>query len=130
MTTTSPDRTPLSSLNAVAGARQTAQAFLEALEHPAIAPDCADSVVLVVSELVTNALRHGGGTYTLRRTAHPGSIEVAVDDPSAEPPRMRIPDLRGGIGGFGWHMVNDLALATVITPRPEGGKTVLAPLPR
>ncbi|AWZ08451.1 MULTISPECIES: ATP-binding protein [unclassified Streptomyces] len=130
MTTMSPDRTALRSLNAVAGARQTARAFLEALWHPAIAPECADSVVLVVSELMNNALRHGGGTYTLRLTAHPGSIEVAVDDPSAEPPRMRVPDLRDGTGGFGWHMVNDLALATVITPRAEGGKTVRALLPR
>ncbi|MFD6888016.1 ATP-binding protein [Streptomyces sp. NPDC059957] len=130
MTTMSPDRTALSSLNAVAGARQTARAFLESLGHPAIDPECADSVVLVVSELVTNALRHGGGACTLRLTAHPGSIEVAVDDPSAEAPRMRIPDLAEGTGGFGWHMVNGLALATVITPRPEGGKTVRALLPR
>lgn len=40
------------------------------------------------------------------------------------------PDLRDETGGFGWHMVNDLALATVITPGPEGGKTVRALLPR
>jgi signal transduction histidine kinase len=28
---------------------------------PALAPETADTLVLVVSELVTNALRHGGG---------------------------------------------------------------------
>ncbi|MDD9380018.1 hypothetical protein M8Z33_25840 [Streptomyces sp. ZAF1911] len=28
-------------------------------------PECADTVILVLSELVTNALRHGGGAYAL-----------------------------------------------------------------
>lgn len=87
-------------------------------------------MILVVSELVTNALRHGGGTYTLRLTAHPGTIEVAVEDSSPHPPRMRTPDLAGGTDGFGRHMVNALAHATVITPTPKGGKTVTALLPR
>ena len=46
-------------------------------------------MVLVVSELVTNALRHGGGTYTLRLTAHPDLIEVAVDRaPTDAHPRL------------------------------------------
>ncbi|MFJ6797109.1 hypothetical protein [Streptomyces sp. NPDC091268] len=43
---------------------------------------------------------------------------------------MRTPDLEDGAGGFGWQMVNDLSLATVVTPAPEGGKTVRALLPR
>ncbi|MFD9271173.1 ATP-binding protein [Streptomyces goshikiensis] len=130
MTTMSAERTALRSLSAVAQARQAARAFLEALGQPAISPDQADTVVLVVSELVTNALRHGGGAYTLRLAAHPGTIEVAVEDPSPWPPRMRTPDLVDGTGGFGWHMVNDLAHHVVVTPGPEGGKTVCAFLPR
>ncbi|MEY2233837.1 MULTISPECIES: ATP-binding protein [Streptomyces] len=130
MTTMSAERTALRSPSAVAGARQAARAFLEALGQPAIGREQADTVVLVVSELVTNALRHGGGAYTLRLAAHPGTIEVAVEDPSPRMPRMRTPDLVDGTGGFGWHMVNDLALATVVTPRPEGGKSVRALLAR
>ncbi|MFF1411924.1 ATP-binding protein [Streptomyces sp. NPDC058289] len=130
MTTMTADRTAFRALTSVAGARQAAHAFLEALGQPAMDPEHADTVILVVSELVTNALRHGGGTYTLRLTAHPGTTEVAVDDLSPDPPRMRTPDLRDETGGFGWHMVNELALATVVTPRPEGGKTVRALLPR
>ncbi|MFD9357541.1 ATP-binding protein [Streptomyces sp. NPDC060031] len=130
MTTMSAERTALRSLSAVAEARQAARTFLEGLGQSAIAPEHADAVILVVSELVTNALRHGGGTYTLRLAAHPGTIEVAVEDPSPRPPRMRTPDLVDGTGGFGWHMVNDLALATAVTPSPEGGKTVRALLPR
>lgn len=97
---------------------------------PAAAPDTADTVILVVSELVTNALRHGGGTYTLRLTAHPDLIEVAVDDPSPQAPRMRTPDLDGATGGFGWRMVNDLARTTAVIHRPTGGKTVSAFLAR
>ena len=95
--------------DAVADARDSARAFLEGLRQPAIAAEAADTVVLVVSELVTNALRHGGGTCTLELTAHPDTIEVAVHDPSPHAPRMRTPDLNGGTGGFGWPMVNRLA---------------------
>ncbi|MFD6891115.1 ATP-binding protein [Streptomyces sp. NPDC059957] len=130
MTTMSSERTALGALAAVAEARRSAWSFLEALGPSGIDPERADSVVLVVSELVTNALRHGGGAYTLRLTVHPGIIEVAVEDSDPRPPRMRTPDLVDGTGGFGWHMVNDLALATVVTPTPEGGKTVRALLPR
>ncbi|MFG2716312.1 ATP-binding protein [Streptomyces goshikiensis] len=130
MTTMSAERTAPRSLSAVAGARQAARAFLEALGQPAIGREQADTVVLVVSELVTNALRHGGGAYTLHLAAHPGTIEVAVEDSSPRMPRMRTPDLVDGTGGFGWHMVNGLALATVITPGPGGGKTVRVLLPR
>ena len=58
------DATTIRSATAVAEARETTRAFLEALDQPAVDPEAADTVVLVVSELVTNALRHGGGAYT------------------------------------------------------------------
>jgi anti-sigma regulatory factor (Ser/Thr protein kinase) len=117
------------SATSVAGARESARDFLEGLDHP-IAAEAADTVVLVVSELVTNALRHGGGTCTLDLAAHPDSIEVAVHDPSPQLPRMRTPDLNGGTGGFGWPMVNRLARATAVTRHTAGGKTVSALLTR
>ena len=106
MDTTSVSVATASSATSVADARDSARDFLEALGWPAIAAQVADTVVLVVSELVTNALRHGGGTCTLDLTAHPDGIEVAVHDGSPQPPRMRTPDLNGGNGGFGWPMVN------------------------
>ncbi|MET7458102.1 ATP-binding protein [Streptomyces sp. NPDC005574] len=118
------------SANAVADARDATRDFLGALGQQEIAAEDADSVILVVSELVTNALRHGGGTCTLRLTTHPDTIEVAVDDASPRAPRMRTPDLHGGTGGFGWPMVNHLARATAVTPRTAGGKTVSALLAR
>ncbi|MCZ4102234.1 MULTISPECIES: ATP-binding protein [Streptomyces] len=118
------------SASTVADARNTTRSFLQSLGPPQIASEITDTVILVVSELVTNALRHGGGTFTLRLTAHPDTIEVAVDDPSPRAPRMRTPDLNGGTGGFGWPMVNRLAHTTTVTSRAAGGKTVRALLAR
>jgi anti-sigma regulatory factor (Ser/Thr protein kinase) len=118
------------SATSVAGAREDTRVFLEGLVQSAIAVETAETIVLVVSELVTNALRHGGGTCTLDLTAHPDSIEVAVNDRSPQVPRMRTPDLNGGTGGFGWPMVNSLARATAVTRQTSGGKTVSAILAR
>ncbi|MFJ7271344.1 ATP-binding protein [Streptomyces sp. NPDC099050] len=129
MNTKSITLAPAHATASVAGARENTRHFLHDL-LPVIAAEAADTVVLVVSELVTNALRHGGGSYTLDLTAHPDSVEVAVHDDGPRGPRMRTPDLNGGAGGFGWPMVNHLALATAVTRRPTGGKTVSALLAR
>ncbi|MEU1350845.1 ATP-binding protein [Streptomyces sp. NPDC005775] len=130
MDTMSVNATADRSTTAVADARDATRVFLEALGQPGLAPEAGDTVALVVSELATNALRHGGGSFTLRLTAHPDTIEVAVDDTSPWEPRMRTPDLSGGTGGFGWPMVNRLAHTTAVTQRPAGGKTVSAVLAR
>ncbi|EGE40128.1 ATP-binding protein [Streptomyces griseus] len=120
------DATAIRLTATAAGAREGARNFLEALRDPATTPETAEAVLLVVSELVTNALRHGGGTYTLRLTAHPDLIEVAVSDLSPQPPHMRDPDLTGATGGFGWRTVTHLARTTAVIRRPTGGKTVSA----
>ncbi|MFD7002251.1 hypothetical protein ACFWA5_39875 [Streptomyces mirabilis] len=70
MDTTSVHVTTARSVTSVAGARQRARDFLEGLVHP-IAAEAGDSVVLVVSDLVTNALRHGGATWETRRPEPP-----------------------------------------------------------
>jgi hypothetical protein len=49
------------SIAAVAETRETARAFLEDPRQPAIAPGSRGHPVLIMSELVANALRHGGG---------------------------------------------------------------------
>lgn len=113
----------------ISQARQTARAFTDRLT-PAPGPDVADSLVLVVSELVTNALRHGGGHYTLELSAGPGTVTAAVSDSNPAHPRERTPDLGGGSGGFGWHMIRRLTNHLTITPGPGPGKTIHARLPR
>ncbi|WP_407563893.1 ATP-binding protein [Streptomyces sp. 184] len=128
MDTMSVDIATLRCATSVAGPRARSRDFLGGL-RPAMAAEGAETVVLVVSELVTNALRHGGGACTLELTAHPDSIEVAVHDDSPQPPRMRTPDLNDGTGGFGWPMVNRLARTTAVHHR-AGGKTVSALLDR
>ncbi|MBT2471818.1 ATP-binding protein [Streptomyces sp. ISL-66] len=110
-------------------ARDIARHFAENLE-PAPRPDTADTLALVVSELATNALRHGGGYYTLELSADRDGVSIAVSDPSPALPREREPDLNGGTGGFGWHMIRSLAHSVTITPGPECGKTIHALLPR
>ncbi|WP_407551094.1 ATP-binding protein [Streptomyces sp. Pv4-95] len=112
-----------------ARARQAARVFLDSMA-PAVEPDTAETVVLVVSELVTNAVRHAGGVCSLRLVTRPHGIEIAVVDPSARPPHMRQPDLTGDTGGFGWQMVQHLAHSVSVAPRRNGGKTVRALLPQ
>ncbi|WP_285574185.1 ATP-binding protein [Streptomyces sp. RTGN2] len=89
-----------------------------------------DSLVLVVSELVTNALRHGGGQYTLALSATEDTVTAEVSDRSPALPRERAPDLNGGSGGFGWHMVRRLTTGLSVIRGPGSGKTVRARIPR
>ncbi|GAA1913306.1 hypothetical protein GCM10009837_42510 [Streptomyces durmitorensis] len=84
-----------------------------------MAAKAADTVNLAVSQLVTNALRHGDGTCTLNLTTHPDTVEMAVRDRSPHAPRPRTPDLDGDTGGFG---------RPTVTRRASGGKTVSARL--
>ncbi|MFC8594605.1 ATP-binding protein [Streptomyces atroolivaceus] len=113
------------STDSIHWARRAARTFTGRLS-PAPDPALADTLVLVVSELATNALRHGGGRFTLRLSAGPGTVTAAVSDPSPAPPRGRTPDLDGATGGFGWHMVRRLTQALTVTPGPGAGKTVCA----
>ncbi|WP_239091955.1 ATP-binding protein [Streptomyces sp. SID14478] len=98
-----------------AQARQSAARFLA--EHCPWAD--ADAVLLVVSELVTNAARHTGALGRLRLTADALGLAVSVEDADPRAPVPRTPDMGGG-GGFGWHMVERLAQRLVVHPAPDG----------
>lgn len=113
----------------IAHTRDVARAFTEGLE-PAPAAGTAETLALVVSELVTNALRHGGGRYTLEVVATDDALNLAVTDLSPAPPRERTPDLNGSTGGFGWPMVRRLTSKVTIAPGPGRGKTIHVRLPR
>ena len=61
----------------------------------------ADPVLLIVSELVTNVIRHATGHHaTVRLERHQDRLVVAVIDPDATPPRLTraAPDDEGGRG--------------------------------
>ncbi|MEV6566018.1 ATP-binding protein [Streptomyces kronopolitis] len=112
-----------------ADARDVTNGFLAGL-HPAPPPPTVQDLLLLVSELVTNALRHAGDVSALLLTADRHSIQVTVDDPSRAQPQDRSPDLTGRSGGFGWPMVRRLARSVSVEPRPGGGKAIRVTLPR
>ncbi|MFI1263302.1 MULTISPECIES: ATP-binding protein [Streptomyces] len=114
---------------AVGPARHLVGEYLARLE-PSVERDTREAVILVVSELVTNAVRHAGGkSCTLRLLADPETIMVSVGDASPVLPRPRTPDVTGEGGGFGWSMVCRIA-ETVEVSRGSSGKTVTATIPR
>ncbi|MFI5756438.1 ATP-binding protein [Streptomyces sp. NPDC051569] len=112
-----------------AEAREATYGFLAGL-YPTPSAHTAQNLVLVVSELVTNALRHAGDVSSLRLRADRQSLQIVVDDPSSAQPQDRTPDLTGRTGGFGWPMIQRLAQRVTVRARPGGGKTIRAVLAR
>lgn len=109
-----------------AQARGIAQDFLESMSPPAT-PETIDTVLLVVSELVTNAYQHAGGLRGMRLSGGPGTVHIEVADGSPALPHHRVTDLMTGdeTGGFGWPLVHHLAQQVTVDRRtPRGGKTV------
>ncbi|WIM98832.1 ATP-binding protein [Actinoplanes oblitus] len=82
--------------------------------------DWLDGAAVVVSELVTNAVRHGGGCLALQVEAHDGQVMISVADGSSVVPRRRDPDDEGGRG---LALIEALAAAWSVHNH-EGGKQV------
>ncbi|MER7224271.1 ATP-binding protein [Streptomyces rubradiris] len=61
------------------------------LRYRALPTPLVQDVVLVVSELVTNAIEHGHGTVRLRVRHTGGSLLVEVIDNNPAPARLRTP---------------------------------------
>ncbi|WP_310591770.1 ATP-binding protein [Streptomyces resistomycificus] len=85
-------------------------------------------LLLVVSELVTNAIRHGDGLAGFDVVPAPGGVRLAVHDNSEV-----VPDVAYGPGvlpvghhgnGYGWPLIIRLAREIAVELRPGGGKTV------
>ncbi|MGW1773448.1 ATP-binding protein [Streptomyces sp. NPDC002104] len=99
----------------------------EVLSAGGLGERLVDDVLLVVSELVTNAVRHAGGVtdFHVRYLQH--CLAVDVSDASSLCPCT--PDKPVGVpGGFGWLLVNRIAARTEIR-RGIGGKTITAFFP-
>ncbi|MEU5627072.1 ATP-binding protein [Streptomyces tendae] len=87
-------------------------------------------LLLVVSELVTNAIRHGDGLAGFEARPTEEGLWIAVHDHSAVVPRAAyaFPTTHPG-GGYGWPLVARLARDIAVEVRPEGGKTISALVP-
>ncbi|MFJ4468222.1 ATP-binding protein [Streptomyces sp. NPDC089424] len=85
------------------------------------------AVLLVVSELVTNADRHSNGPYILELEGTDSALAVSVYDSSAALPR-RFPRDPARVGRHGLEIVHALA-AEVTVERVPVGKRVRALVP-
>jgi len=87
-----------------------------------------DDVTLVVSEMVTNAVRHAGPPVALEIQAERDTVLIAVDDGTAERPLPRVAD-HDAEGGRGLLLLDLLCAEHGVRPDPPG-KTVWAALRR
>ncbi|MBM9508692.1 ATP-binding protein [Actinacidiphila acididurans] len=88
---------------------------------------------LVVSELVSNAVQHGGGVTGFRADLidDGAGLRLEVDDASTARPVARRtlgPD-PAVVGGFGWPIVQSLASSVTVEVLPAGGKRIVVVLP-
>jgi anti-sigma regulatory factor (Ser/Thr protein kinase) len=113
----------------IAEARAFAELFLEQLRSEwcaEAAPQAGGDLLLIVSELVTNADRHSQGPYILELEGTDTSVTVTVYDSSVTLPR-RFPRDPQRVGRHGLEIVH--ALATEVTVgRVPVGKCVRAVL--
>ncbi|WP_329178477.1 ATP-binding protein [Streptomyces sp. NBC_01477] len=89
----------------------------------------AEDVLLVVSELVTNACLHAGGPEELLLRRDGKSLRLEVVDGGAGEPAPRTPHRAGRPGGHGMFIVQRLCLDWGVVRRTDQpGKTVWAEL--
>jgi signal transduction histidine kinase len=106
----------------IAEARSFAAGFLEQLRTEWCADvesRAEDAVLLVVSELVTNADRHSNGPYILELEGTDAAVAVIVYDSSAALPR-RFPKDPERVGRHGLEIVHVLATDLAVERVPVG----------
>ncbi|GHB06121.1 ATP-binding protein [Streptomyces chryseus] len=92
----------------------------EALESWSWPPERVEVVVLLVSELVTNAHRHAGTDAWLRLDPTSEGVRLTVRDASPNPPEPRVPDPEAAAGGFGLHILDRLASRWGVETHADG----------
>lgn len=94
--------------------------------------DALADVLLVASELTTNAILHGGGVTDFRVDVSGPGVRLSVSDRSDELPVV-VPhtDQRGrrSPGGHGWPIVCRLSRDVRVSDLPAGGKCITAVVP-
>jgi hypothetical protein len=111
----------------IADARRLATEFLQRLRTEwcaEVGPRSEEALLLVVSELVTNADRHSGGPYILELEGTDTTVTVSVFDSNVALP-LRYPPDPERVGRHGLEIVYALA-AEVTAERVPVGKRVKA----
>jgi anti-sigma regulatory factor (Ser/Thr protein kinase) len=101
----------------------TRQALLDWQWLPGVTEEqqaVADDVLLLVSELVTNANLHAGGAVELLLHGTRERLRVEVSDGSRQLPVARTPYQASRLGGHGLHIIARLANAWGSELRPSG----------
>lgn len=98
-------------------------------EKPTLSELAVADVLLLVSELLSNAMRHGGGVRDLVLSSWTGLLRVEVTDPSPTAPATRRDRAPDQPGGHGLLIVDRLSQRWGSTPLPSGGKCVWLELP-
>ena len=105
-------------------------AVTEVLDGWGCAPDTREDLLLVVSELVTNAVVHGSEPIRVTMVRAPDRVRVEVTDGAAEAsPHGNPRPPADAETGRGLSVVTRLAVAWGWRASPESGKTVWAELP-
>ncbi|GGS24225.1 hypothetical protein GCM10010252_74270 [Streptomyces aureoverticillatus] len=108
----------------VRAGREWARAHMENLGWTKTDPDAVDSVVLAVSELVTNAHHHAHTSAQVVLTWDGQALHLSVHDSGPGAPAPREPD-DSSVGGRGLAIVDALADTWSIHPTADG-KTITA----
>jgi anti-sigma regulatory factor (Ser/Thr protein kinase) len=100
----------------------------EVLAHWQLA-DLTEDIVLIVDELVTNAVRHSAGPITLALDLREGSVHVEVtDDCAAMPSTQSLSDTR--TSGRGLAIIDAISDGWGARALAAGGKSVWADVSR
>jgi anti-sigma regulatory factor (Ser/Thr protein kinase) len=113
------------------GAASQARALLTAhcyARHPQIDQSTLHTALLLASELVTNAVRHGTGPLDLEVIDGDDRFRVNVSDHSAQSPVPQTVDMFAE-SGRGLMLVETLSSTWGVTQRPGDGKCVWFELP-
>ncbi|MFD7713408.1 ATP-binding protein [Streptomyces sp. NPDC059785] len=128
---------PPSAVTTAAAARQYVKTLVREewnSRAPAASEEAVIDLLLVVSEMVTNAIRHGEGLAGFHATLTDDGMRLAVRDNSEVIPvgvygSGAVPRKHTG-NGYGWPLIIRLAREIEVERCPGGGKTisVLVPL--
>ncbi|HJR89308.1 MAG TPA: ATP-binding protein [Aeromicrobium sp.] len=89
--------------------------------------DFVDLATLLITELVSNAIRHVPGTCAVELTRRGDALRMAVVDTGPGVPNLQSPGL-SAFGGRGLHIVSALATAWGVDRLEDGSKAVWAEL--